>query len=128
MNQQEKRQLRLRLFFFSSRRRHTRFDCDWSSDVCSSDLKQRVLEALGRAGLWTNDGPIVAFGPTSAMPHYEPHPGADRRLAAGDVVLLDVWAGPGEGSGFAHQTWMGVAGRSPDAGVRPGGGVGGGGG
>src|SRR2546430_3263138 len=32
-------------FFFSSRRRHTRFDCDWSSDVCSSDLdvNARVL-------------------------------------------------------------------------------------
>src|SRR2546427_6020356 len=28
-------------FFFSSRRRHTRFDCDWSSDVCSSDLCPR---------------------------------------------------------------------------------------
>src|SRR5256886_9170985 len=28
----------IRFFFFSSRRRHTRFDCDWSSDVCSSDL------------------------------------------------------------------------------------------
>src|SRR5260370_19148888 len=28
----------LNLFFFSSRRRHTRFKCDWSSDVCSSDL------------------------------------------------------------------------------------------
>src|SRR2546430_10373236 len=27
-------------FFFSSRRRHTRFDCDWSSDVCSSDLRE----------------------------------------------------------------------------------------
>src|SRR5260370_17260738 len=26
------------LFFFSSRRRHTRFKCDWSSDVCSSDV------------------------------------------------------------------------------------------
>src|SRR5207237_3025150 len=26
-------------FFFSSRRRHTRFKCDWSSDVCSSDLR-----------------------------------------------------------------------------------------
>src|SRR6266481_9777930 len=25
-------------FFFSSRRRHTRWNCDWSSDVCSSDL------------------------------------------------------------------------------------------
>src|SRR2546430_10840328 len=29
------------VFFFSSRRRHTRFDCDWSSDVCSSDLRWR---------------------------------------------------------------------------------------
>src|SRR2546430_4103004 len=33
-------------FFFSSRRRHTRFDCDWSSDVCSSDLADR-------RALWT---------------------------------------------------------------------------
>src|SRR2546430_11533280 len=33
------------IFFFSSRRRHTRFDCDWSSDVCSSDLLESV-EAL----------------------------------------------------------------------------------
>src|SRR2546430_11800780 len=30
--------MRSLFFFFSSRRRHTRFDCDWSSDVCSSDL------------------------------------------------------------------------------------------
>src|SRR2546430_14790219 len=30
-------------FFFSSRRRHTRFDCDWSSDVCSSDLVHVLL-------------------------------------------------------------------------------------
>src|SRR3712207_6880424 len=28
-------------FFFSSRRRHTRYWRDWSSDVCSSDLKER---------------------------------------------------------------------------------------
>src|SRR5436190_16019745 len=28
-------------FFFSSRRRHTRSLCDWSSDVCSSDLLER---------------------------------------------------------------------------------------
>src|SRR2546430_6876507 len=34
-------------FFFSSRRRHTRFDCDWSSDVCSSDLR-RVAELVER--------------------------------------------------------------------------------
>src|SRR5690625_5225989 len=30
------------MFFFSSRRRHTRWPRDWSSDVCSSDLKQEV--------------------------------------------------------------------------------------
>src|SRR5256886_8199436 len=37
------------LFFFSSRRRHTRFDCDWSSDVCSSDLRYGIATAHGFA-------------------------------------------------------------------------------
>src|SRR5882762_11069185 len=32
-------------FFFSSRRRHTRFKCDWSSDVCSSDLRLSDAQA-----------------------------------------------------------------------------------
>src|SRR2546430_9047482 len=36
-------------FFFSSRRRHTRFDCDWSSDVCSSDLCRRSSGGRGTA-------------------------------------------------------------------------------
>src|SRR6266487_4073573 len=35
----------IRLFFFSSRRRHTRWTGDWSSDVCSSDLMQDSLNA-----------------------------------------------------------------------------------
>src|SRR2546427_7624294 len=35
-------------FFFSSRRRHTRFDCDWSSDVCSSDLLSRRVTLARR--------------------------------------------------------------------------------
>src|SRR3989475_6626887 len=37
------------VFFFSSRRRHTRFDCDWSSDVCSSDLRLRADPAMSQA-------------------------------------------------------------------------------
>src|SRR4030066_1382984 len=49
------------IFFFSSRRRHTRFKCDWSSDVCSSDLsgtlwlrfRERYL--IGMAGKVTRD-------------------------------------------------------------------------
>src|SRR2546430_5502847 len=44
-------------FFFSSRRRHTRFDCDWSSDVCSSDL------------VWTTQGPSTSSdNPTTDRP------------------------------------------------------------
>src|SRR5688572_21984192 len=44
----------LRAFFFPSRRRHTRFDCDWSSDVCSSDLAggeagEPDADTIGRA-------------------------------------------------------------------------------
>src|SRR2546426_3119507 len=42
--------LHLVFFFFSSRRRHTRLQGDWSSDVCSSDLKHMLaVEACVRA-------------------------------------------------------------------------------
>src|SRR5256886_4395722 len=42
------------MFFFSSRRRHTRFDCDWSSDVCSSDLVSWIgSSAFGLIGTAT---------------------------------------------------------------------------
>src|SRR5689334_23945478 len=33
-------------FFFSSRRRHTRWNCDWSSDVCSSDLEREHQDCV----------------------------------------------------------------------------------
>src|SRR6266567_5332271 len=60
-------------FLFSSRRRHTMFDCDWSSDVCSSDLDNAVCHntdggwiritcrtADGRASLVIeNGGPLL---------------------------------------------------------------------
>src|SRR5437588_1644188 len=37
-------------FFFSSRRRHTRSLCDWSSDVCSSDLPSFVRDIFAGEG------------------------------------------------------------------------------
>src|SRR5256885_11179569 len=40
-----------RFFFFSSRRRHTRLQGDWSSDVCSSDLQKLVAAAMTVAQL-----------------------------------------------------------------------------
>src|SRR5438132_13891662 len=38
-------------FFFSSRRRHTRSLCDWSSDVCSSDLEDGRVTIARASGL-----------------------------------------------------------------------------
>src|SRR5689334_16582107 len=39
------------VFFFSSRRRHTRWNCDWSSDVCSSDLVE-LANVLRQRASW----------------------------------------------------------------------------
>src|SRR5699024_11616625 len=38
------------IFFFSSRRRHTRSKRDWSSDVCSSDLSDLVMSLAEQSG------------------------------------------------------------------------------
>src|SRR5438477_9742403 len=60
--------LRLLGFFFSGRRRHTRLTCDWSSDVCSSDLS-RTSSPIGAAlfGLEVLLGSFALelFGPRS---------------------------------------------------------------
>src|SRR2546430_17220418 len=57
------------LFFFSSRRRHTRFDCDWSSDVCSSDLGPRPEDPAIVTRLYTALGlETLAVRPGLASP------------------------------------------------------------
>src|SRR5256886_1562415 len=45
-----------RVFIFSSRSRHPSFDCDWSSDVCSSDLAGAAIAALAVVLLATSAG------------------------------------------------------------------------
>src|SRR5256886_5951065 len=100
-------------FFFSSRRRHTRFDCDWSSDVCSSDLwaydqvRDRVRrEAYDRARAalresFTHADVPVGPGPTDGWQHVAPPPPSDepsdtagpftraRRADPGDSKRID---------------------------------------
>src|SRR3712207_7886711 len=54
----------MQVLFFSSRRRHTRYWRDWSSDVCSSDLVQRmrrdrILSSTARAFLGYDPPPGV---------------------------------------------------------------------
>src|SRR5690606_39769138 len=76
------------LFFFSSRRRHTRFSRDWSSDVCSSDLAKigptLVCSAITKDPKFSralidarhidrlNIGPI----PTVQLNWFQPHEGS----------------------------------------------------
>src|SRR5688572_29989480 len=91
-------------FFFSSRRRHTRFDCDWSSDVSSSDLQlyaaasrhvaslaryssrvgRDLPSALPASRVWTSGSGVFALKESSS--------------AAG---VLDAWTplGPGNVGG-----------------------------
>src|SRR5205085_5618673 len=55
-------------FFFSSRRRHTRFDCDWSSDVCSSDLS--AFKQYGNIALpATSDRVLLIINSQGAVWH-----------------------------------------------------------
>src|SRR5690606_40653777 len=53
----------IRCFFFSSRRRHTIFSRDWSSDVCSSDL---VLGWRRVPYIWM--GTLIQFGGFAILP------------------------------------------------------------
>src|SRR5690625_6578144 len=60
-------------FFFSSRRRHTRWPRDWSSDVCSSDLRSGELEVCEPTGTrswecWEGDTPIAIAGQLTCYP------------------------------------------------------------
>src|SRR5689334_15766413 len=52
-----KKVVRLRWFFFSSRRRHTRWNCDWSSDVCSSDLLSATHPAAASPSIAIRSAP-----------------------------------------------------------------------
>ncbi len=80
-----------------------------------SAMKAEVVASIEAAGMYLDHGPIVGFGPNAAIPHYEPHPGADRTLGANEVVLLDLFAGMHAGAVFADQTWMGFSGTSVPA-------------
>src|SRR5947207_14670977 len=55
-------------FFFSSRRRHTRSLCDWSSDVCSSDLgvRNRPGKVAGPLGRQAHEA-VVAHAVITAL-------------------------------------------------------------
>src|SRR3712207_7375878 len=67
------------VFFFSSRRRHTRYWRDWSSDVCSSDLRRHLTGGVLVTG--TAQAPVI-YAATS-----------DPRIAVNEDSNLDTNSG-----------------------------------
>src|SRR6267143_6075123 len=81
-------------FFFSSRRRHTRWNCDWSSDVCSSDLGGLAIWGTlawvvwWRTGGWVIAALLIAGSICTRLPIYIPSlPLGTRALG---VIILSL--------------------------------------
>lgn len=70
---------------------------------------QDVITAYFDAnGLEYGHAATVGFGPNASDPHYAPQHGADRQLARGDGILIDLWCKlPGPHNPYADITWCG---------------------
>ena len=76
-------------------------------------VQRWVIEAMDRAGLYTNDPPIVAVGANAADPHHEPSATTEMPITPGQVLLLDLWGGMAIDTVYADQTWMAFVGSAP---------------
>src|SRR5256886_13602719 len=103
--------------FVSSRRRHTRFDCDWSSDVCSSDLspadelevKARVDDPDGLRAALARAGATLDFRGDMIDRRFD----RGRTLTKRDQVLRLREFRPADGSpAYGVLGWKGQIGRA----------------
>ncbi len=80
-------------------------------EITEYELMQWMRQQFRANLLSSEDGPVVAVGPHSGDPHYEPTIGNSSVLAHGDLLLLDVWGKTSApGSVFYDVTWMGYLG------------------
>jgi Xaa-Pro aminopeptidase len=56
------------------------------------DVQRRILDHFTEHQMTCDHAPIVAVGPHSGDPHYEPRPGDDGLIRPGSFVLVDLWA------------------------------------
>src|SRR5437870_11780628 len=76
-------------FFFSSRRRHTRWPRDWSSDVCSSDLSALAFGPGLVSGTAVPGAPGVAV----VTGHRDTHFRFLQHLKSGDEIVVETRGG-----------------------------------
>lgn len=75
------------------------------------EVQMRLVAALATDGLAPAAPPHVAAGPSTASPHYLPHPAAVRTIEPGDLVLIDVGAREAASvSALVEVCWVAVAG------------------
>lgn len=70
-------------------------------------LTRWILDHMAESGVAVDADTHVAVGPRAADPHYAPE-GEGETIAAGEVLLVDLWGRSSDTSVFADQTWMGV--------------------
>jgi Xaa-Pro aminopeptidase len=63
-----------------------------NGSVHELDVQARILEHFKTHGLFADHAPIVAVGPHSGDPHYEPKQGPEGIIREGQFVLIDLWA------------------------------------
>jgi len=80
------------------------------------DLQQWILEQFAGARIVADEPPIVAVGPHSGDPHYEPREQGSSPIGEGDLLLLDVWGKTADWNSVYYDiTWMGyLGGKVPD--------------
>jgi len=78
------------------------------------EVKNFVREGFAQAGLITDHGPIVGVNAHASNPHYEPTAEVNSPIAAGDLVLLDMWAKLDQpGAVYYDITWTHFCGVTP---------------
>jgi len=75
------------------------------------DLQEWILGQFRANGVVSDSAPIVAVGPHSGDPHYEPQQGTSSRVRRGDFLLLDIWAKTSAPNSVYYDiTWTGFLG------------------
>lgn len=98
------------------------FDLCWSAIAAGvregkprteMQIQKTILDHFGKHDLVPDHAPIVAVGPHSGDPHFEPRNEGDKPVAEGELVMIDLWARQNRpGAVFADYTKMGYVGAS----------------